>query len=250
MRSGVDRKVTGEAKNLVSLVIGNSLAREGVKRILVDSGFGVVQAVPTIAVLETCDDRSNHVVLVEASGTIDLECDIAELRARFPLSRLAILDDQFRFQVMYRAFEAGASGYILMDSSPYSFVARIRLVLMNEKVAPSKLIDLVMSADKKPFGALLGEPGLAGAGGPDTIAKFHLTDRQQEILDRLVLGQSNKVISRELKISEATVKVGLRTIFRKLSVKNRTQAALLAREKHLMSPQTSAKVIPLRRAEI
>lgn len=55
-----------------------------------------------------------------------------------------------------------------------------------------------------------------------------LTRRQHEVLDRLRLGKSNKVIARDLDMQESTVKVHVRQIMRKLGASNRTQAALLA----------------------
>ncbi|WP_245515555.1 helix-turn-helix transcriptional regulator [Rhizobium deserti] len=63
-----------------------------------------------------------------------------------------------------------------------------------------------------------------------------LTQRQTEVLDRLRFGRSNKHIARELNMQEATVKVHVRQIMRKLGAANRTQAALLA-QLHTSSSQ-------------
>ena len=65
--------------------------------------------------------------------------------------------------------------------------------------------------------------------GPDT--GHGLSDREQLILAKLTEGATNKSIANELGICEATVKVHLRTCFRKIGAKNRTQAALWASEK-------------------
>jgi two-component system, NarL family, nitrate/nitrite response regulator NarL len=56
----------------------------------------------------------------------------------------------------------------------------------------------------------------------------HMSGREAEILRTLLCGYSNKMIARELNISEATVKVHLKTVLRKLNVRNRTQAAMWA----------------------
>ncbi|MFC2968698.1 response regulator transcription factor [Acidimangrovimonas pyrenivorans] len=61
---------------------------------------------------------------------------------------------------------------------------------------------------------------------------MELTDRESVILGHLCAGHPNKMIARSLKISDATVKVHLRTVFRKIGVSNRTQAALWA-SRHL-----------------
>ena len=57
-----------------------------------------------------------------------------------------------------------------------------------------------------------------------------LSGREGEILGKLLLGHSNKMIARELAISEATVKVHLKVLLRKLKARNRTQAAIWAIE--------------------
>jgi DNA-binding NarL/FixJ family response regulator len=65
--------------------------------------------------------------------------------------------------------------------------------------------------------------------GASRLAK--LTDREMQILGCLARGASNKAIARELGITDTTVKVHLRMIFKKLGVSNRTQAAFFARER-------------------
>jgi two-component system nitrate/nitrite response regulator NarL len=57
---------------------------------------------------------------------------------------------------------------------------------------------------------------------------FALSDRERQILSCLIHGQSNKVIARELDIAEATVKVHVKGLLRKLRAANRTQAAVWA----------------------
>jgi DNA-binding NarL/FixJ family response regulator len=81
------------------------------------------------------------------------------------------------------------------------------------------------------------------AAGPEiaviaSVQKSSLTVRQQQVLDRLIQGASNKLIGRQLKLRESTVKVHVRHIMRKLGAANRTQAALSA------ASLTSAASIP------
>ncbi|UWQ51917.1 response regulator transcription factor [Leisingera caerulea] len=72
---------------------------------------------------------------------------------------------------------------------------------------------------------------------PPARAGHGLSDREQLILAKLTEGATNKSIANELGICEATVKVHLRTCFRKIGAKNRTQAALWASER--LPPQTA-----------
>jgi len=91
---------------------------------------------------------------------------------------------------------------------------------MDEKVAPSELIDAVV----------VNPSMIHKMDGHGSVEDFALSDREKNILQRLTVGQPNKSISRELNVSEAAVKVAIQSIFRKMSVKNRTQAALMAKE--------------------
>ncbi|MFT3965613.1 MAG: response regulator transcription factor [Sphingobium sp.] len=215
-----------ETQGSASLVVGNGLTREGLKHILLDSGFDIVQAVSDIDCLDDQPDLANHVIVVDHHAKMgDIDHVVAAVHEQFLTAKIVILNDDFDFDIMRRAFEAGVAGYILKDVSHESFVTKIKLTLMDERVAPSRLIDMISSS--------WSSTSPTREKSKSTI--FNLTAREQDILDRLVLGQPNKLISRELQISEATVKVGLRTIFRKLAVKNRTQAALKARNAGLMS---------------
>nr|WP_281377252.1 LuxR C-terminal-related transcriptional regulator [Stakelama sediminis] len=64
--------------------------------------------------------------------------------------------------------------------------------------------------------------------GEQSLEQANLSDREQQVLRCLMVGYPNKIISRHLNISEATVKVHVKAILRKLRVSNRTQAAIWA----------------------
>lgn len=57
-----------------------------------------------------------------------------------------------------------------------------------------------------------------------------LTEREQQVLKGLTKGKSNKEIARDLDLSEPTIKLHVKTLYRKVGASNRTQAALIARE--------------------
>ena len=96
----------------------------------------------------------------------------------------------------------------------------MKLVAMGHKLAPSGLIDAL--GDVHPA-ALTPPPQF-------NIAKLRFTEREQEILRHLVRGSPNKVISRDLAISESAVKASVKCVLRKLAVQNRTQAAIIAHD--------------------
>lgn len=210
----------------VHLAAGSSLAREGLGRILADSGFVVAQSVSHVDDLSAEDDMEKSIIIADYSYIENGITDhIVEMADRFPATKIVILKESFNFDLMNQIFAAGAHGYVLKDIPYQTFVAMIRLVAMGERVAPSTLIDILQEIQP--------EKRRSAAGAEDR--GFDLNEREQEILNSLVLGFTNKMIARQLDMSEATVKVSVKTLFRKLSVKNRTQAAVMARQSGLIS---------------
>jgi two-component system, NarL family, nitrate/nitrite response regulator NarL len=107
------------------------------------------------------------------------------------------------------------SGILTYDLSGAAFVGSLRLVCSGERVFPR---DLAMG--RRPQAPPSGmQPRSDGA---------HLSPREREMLSHLTAGRSNKTIARELGIAEATVKVHLKSVQRKIRVENRTQAAIWA----------------------
>jgi two-component system nitrate/nitrite response regulator NarL len=147
----------------------------------------------------------------------DAEC-IIELQARFPHSNLVMLSDRFDFKVMLQAFRLGMRAYIVKEISCERLVGTLRLVAMGERVLPSQLADELQSRP-----AFENAPEME-----QSVDAACLSEREREILRWLIMGCPNKVISRRMEISEATVKVHVKAVLRKLGVKNRTQAAIWA----------------------
>ncbi|WNO54216.1 response regulator transcription factor [Stakelama saccharophila] len=144
--------------------------------------------------------------------------DIRGLQARYPGSRIVLLAENFDFDNMVAAFRAGAHGYIVKDIPCESLVGSLQLVALGERVLPGALVD------RLPSSPAIGSALPAASGEIQEL----LSDREIEILRCLVIGYPNKLISRRLDISEATVKVHVKAILRKLKVQNRTQAAIYA----------------------
>jgi two-component system nitrate/nitrite response regulator NarL len=110
------------------------------------------------------------------------------------------------------AMNAGANGYLMKDVSPEALIQSLELVIMGEKVFPTNLASMLLD-----MSAITPQHSIRG-----------LSPREQEILQSLVTGASNKLIAIKLGITEATVKVHLKTLLRKIDVNNRTQAAIWA----------------------
>lgn len=205
----------------VALLARNAIVREGLKRILADDHFEVTQSVDHHSRLRDAepleDQRTDLIVMDNGSDEGDLE-NIRALHERFPEARLVLLSDQFDMDAMTSAFRMGVHGYIVKEISCAPLIGSLQLVAMGEKVMPTRL------ADELPF-------QVSTYGNDDSErgwADAHLSVREIEILRCLIMGHPNKIISRQLDISEATVKVHVKAILRKLAVQNRTQAAIWA----------------------
>jgi two-component system nitrate/nitrite response regulator NarL len=206
----------------VSLLCRNSIIREGLSRILGERDFNVAQYQNTANALQSVrhstDDFTPSLLLIDI-GTEDLDAEnIVVLQKAYASSHLVLLTDRFDFQVMLQAFRLGVRGYIVKEISCDRLVASLRLVAMGELVLPSQLAQELQS-----------RPEFSGTPEPEnTLDTASLSVRELEILSWLMMGCPNKVISRRMDISEATVKVHVKAVLRKLCVKNRTQAAIWA----------------------
>jgi DNA-binding NarL/FixJ family response regulator len=147
---------------------------------------------------------------------------IQEFGRRRPDLPVIVLSSSEDPQDIRRALALGALGYIPKSASPRTILSALQLVLSGSVYVPPVLLNAM---------AATAGPG-AGPKGPEALN--HLTDRQVDVLKQLCRGLSNKEISRELNLSEKTVKAHITAIFRTLNVVNRLQAAAVAREAALI----------------
>lgn len=199
----------------ISLLGRNSFLREGLERVLSDRNFIVVQSADQPGNL-TDDGCEDLLLVMQGVRETPDGYDVRTLHDRFPDVKIVVLSDVFEFDAMTQAFRAGIWGYIMQDISSEPLIASLRLVALGEKVMPSHLADLL---------PLQGAIAIREK-AQNNLQEANLSLREGEILRCLTIGCSNKNISAKLAISEATVKVHVKSILRKLRVQNRTQAAI------------------------
>jgi two-component system nitrate/nitrite response regulator NarL len=204
----------------VIVVAENTLVREGIRRILGDA-FHVTDSLESSALLL---DRASHgvtpeLIIFDNGNANDLCVHVDEVLSYFPNAHIVILADIFRFEQMVEAFRTGARGYIIKQIACESLIGSLRLVALGEKVMPSAFVDHLP----------LAMTPSSSASTPDiTDLQKIFSEREVQILRYLFRGCPNKIIAYQLDISEATVKVHVKSILRKLRVQNRTQAAIWA----------------------
>lgn len=206
----------------VSLLSRNEIAREGLRRILVSDQFDVQCSATDAASLKgpsaTNGENRPHIIIIDDAPGSDAISSCRELSERYPTARLVLLADDYEFDEVALAFGCGIDGYIVKEISCEPLIESLKLVALGEKVLPSQLarnLSFVNSAS-------------TGADWHESVSSVGLSEREVEILRCLTMGLANKVVSRRLNISEATVKVHVKAILRKLRVANRTQAAIWA----------------------
>jgi two-component system nitrate/nitrite response regulator NarL len=173
---------------------------------------------------------------------------IASLKEKYKGLRIIVLSERLLPEQVLAAIAAGADGYLLRNEiSPDAVLKSLELVLVEGVVVPQGFTKLLnghpgIQADVSPASEILArpqkdapprpEPECDSAQAPGETASNHflgrLSDREQLILMHLTKGASNKHIARELNIAEATVKVHVKSLLRKIRVSNRTQAAMWA----------------------
>jgi two-component system nitrate/nitrite response regulator NarL len=234
-----------------TVVVGaNVLLREGVARILSASDFCI------IASASYADDHflstlvQEQPILLVIALSDDFDAGLRQIEAfkrRCPAGRVAVLADRHQPTEMVSAFRAGANAYLTTIASCEIFIKSLELVTLGVTFVPAEILTLISNQQASDHSSrTAGEAHADDDGGEDIelvgadaemknrvapAASTHasrLSARQQSILRCLVQGDSNKTIARKMAMAEATVKVHVKAILRKIQVHNRTQAAIWA----------------------
>jgi len=203
------------------IVDSNRLSREGMVRLLSDTNFEVLGHAGDIEELDAVAAEHGHpelLLLDLPRETEGLKEHLVALRERAPSMKVVILTTSVQPRPLAEYFGVGVDGYLLKDISTEALIGSLNLVLAGERVFPSQLIPLI----------LRGTSAMPTMANTATADGAHLSDRELQILGCLVEGASNKMIANRLSVTEATIKVHVKSILRKINAQNRTQAAIWA----------------------
>jgi DNA-binding NarL/FixJ family response regulator len=167
--------------------------------------------------LEKLEAKQPNVILLDLKMPILNGVQATRIiKEKYPSVRILILTTYDADEWLFDAIRSGADGYLLKDSSREELILAIR-----ELAAGKTPIDPSVGGKLFRQVARQGPPGLTAVGA-------ELSDREREILAFLAEGNNNLTIAGKLHLSEGTVRNYVSSIFDKLNVTDRTQAAVLA----------------------
>ncbi|MBA2393095.1 MAG: response regulator transcription factor [Ktedonobacteraceae bacterium] len=194
------------------------VVRSGLRSMLASQpDFEVIgEAANGLEVLALTNLRPAVVLMDLRMPGLDGVATTRKLLQQDPAIRVLVLTTYDTDSDIFRAIDAGVTGYLLKDAPPEELFHAIRAIARGESVLAPRVTTNLMQRLKTPFGD-------------------DLSARELEVLRQVAQGASNKEIGRSLHISEATVKTHLIHIFSKLSVNDRTAAVRVALERNLIS---------------
>jgi DNA-binding NarL/FixJ family response regulator len=214
----------------VLLVDDQQLVRQGLRLLLeIEADIQVAgQAADGCEALARVEALRPDVVLMDVRMPVmDGVTATRELAARYPEIGVIILTTFEDDETVFEGLKAGARGYLLKDISSEEMAEAVRTVAAGEALIQPRITRKVLAE----FSRLAG---VAEGASPARALAEPLTGREQEVLQALARGLSNREIAEALVITEGTVKNHVSNLFAKLEVRDRTQAVLKAQEMGLI----------------
>jgi two-component system nitrate/nitrite response regulator NarL len=211
-----------------ALICDNALLRSGLQQILSGSLFAIVEAASVTGPkrLQYCAPNTGLVIIEATQNTGRVLEVIRQVRERSPEARIVALADQFDLGLVRSGHEAGVNGFCSAASNPAILIKALELVVLGESVLPFQVVRSIMDAAPQNQGQPLQrnatEPKLSD------LKDCKLSARETQVLNYLRQGAPNKIIARQFDLTEATIKVHVKAILRKIGAANRTQAAMWA----------------------
>ena len=205
------------------------------------SGLGVGTYVlfdtsqPIVGTLEEhLDDESIEYVLIDWSRSTKKLGVLAGIRRRRPSLRMVVIGPDSNEQVVMDTIIAGARAYLDMGAGPRLVREALDVVISGSIWAPRKLLSKLI------------DRLLSGEDSSVTNPRPHLTAREDQVLQLLLLARSNREIAEELGIEERTVKAHVGKLMRKIGAENRIELsmrALLGSYRQLNAPVPVAEPV-------
>jgi two-component system nitrate/nitrite response regulator NarL len=195
-------KVAGEAGCQVDCAKGS----DPMKILLADDHDLVRETLAAFLLAEGLGEVHSARTFDEVIALLNQRFDLVLLAVGTPV---AIISGTTQRELAEAALREGAAGFVPKTLAARSMVAAVQIMASGEVFAPISLLQ-----EDAPLDGALGS----------------LTRRETDVLRGICEGKSNKEIARDLELQEVTVKLHVKTLSRKLGAKNRTHAAMIARD--------------------
>lgn len=203
-------------KTRILLIDDHAMFRSGLRMVLNESlpDAEIIEAGTLNDAMQSATDQPDVVLLdIKLPGLNGVE-GIALLKRRWPHLPIMMLSSQDEPETVRMALARGATCFVSKADTADKIISILEKVLRGERIEPQDL------------------PGI---GGDTHGILMHLTPRQCEVLDLLCQGMSNKLIARQLNLSENTVRGHVQAILGFLQVSSRSEAVFAARNRGLVS---------------
>jgi two-component system nitrate/nitrite response regulator NarL len=198
------------------LVDDHPLLRKGLKQLIsLEDGLEVVAECSngTDALVKAEELDPDLIILdLNMQGMDGLET-LKRMRDSGVTSRIVMLTVSDADEDVVTAITNGADGYLLKDMDPELLLDQIQRAIEGKMVLSEAITEVLATALRRPS-------------APTASKLDGLTNREREILELIAKGMSNKVIARELDISDGTVKVHVKHLLKKLGLRSRVEAAV------------------------
>jgi two-component system, NarL family, nitrate/nitrite response regulator NarL len=228
VRAGLDGASAGASAPVLAILLGeNALLFTGLKHLLSGTRFVVTEMAWGDSLPQIPHGRPVLFIVSASHWTDETISTIRHLKTQCPIGRVCMLADDFDITRVMEAYDAGVDGFCLMTADRDVLTRSLDLIALGEDILPSGIVLSVLAQLSRQAGGQSRHTSNDKTRVSIPIA-HKLSVREGEILRGLMEGEPNKVIARRFGLSEATVKVHVKAILRKIGAKNRTQAAMWA----------------------
>jgi DNA-binding NarL/FixJ family response regulator len=230
--------MTGQPSVKVLVVDDQQLMRDGISSLLsIQAGIEVIgTAANGQEAIEQALALSPDVILMDVRMPVMNGITATEqIRRQLPTCQVLMLTTFDDEKDIIKALTAGASGYLLKDIPAQDLAQAIHLAHRGiYQLEPSIAGKLVSVLNKQVGSTPLAPSPVSNEVPAQAIAaQFDLTEREVEVLQLIATGATNREIAEQLVVSEGTVKNHVSNILSRLGLRDRTQAAIFARENNL-----------------
>lgn len=208
--------VAATDKYSVMLVDDHPLLRKGLRQLLAfeDELEVIAEASSGAEAVTLAIDLDPDLIILDLNMQgMDGHQTLKKLRDEGVTSRIVMLTVSDSNEDVIKAISLGADGYLLKDSDPDELLEQIKKAVHGKMVLSDAVNAALAEAIRRPVEKPVSDIS-------------SLTNRELEILQLIAKGRSNKLIARELDISDGTVKVHVKHLLKKLNLRSRVEAAV------------------------